>query len=337
MILVTGATGLTGAHLALHLLQQGEQVRAIYRTKQSLGKTQRLFDLYGASDLFSKIDWHRADVTDVPALEKAFDGVTRVCHCAAVISFNREDEESLRKTNIEGTANMINLALAFGIRRFCHVSSVAAIGDPVIPGDTVTEECEWNPAVHYHDYAISKYGAEMEVWRGHQEGLEVVIVNPGIIIGPGFWGTGSGQIFSTVAKGMKFYTQGVTGYVSVWDVVKAIHQLLDSTIDGERFILVSENLTYKQVIDWVAGELRVKKPDAYARPWLTSLGWRIDWLMALLGKRRMLSKEGATSLHKTTHYSSEKIIKALHFTFEPIEEAIRKTVVIESGAAVPAS
>ena len=330
MNLITGATGLTGAHLALHLLNNGENVRAIYRTENSIQKTRQLFDLYDARESFDKIDWRQADVTDIPALEEAFAGVSHVFHCAAAISFNREDEEELRKTNIEGTANIVNLCLAHGVKKLCHVSSVAAVGDP-LPGEKeVTEKCEWNPAVHHHDYAISKYGAEMEVWRGWQEGLEVAIVNPGIIIGPGFWGSGSGQIFSTVKKGMKVYTLGVTGYVSVWDVANILHRLMHSTIDGERFILVSENLTYRRVIDLVAEELKVKKPDAHALSWLTSLGWRIDWLFSLFGKKRLLSRDGAHSLHKKTFYSSDKIKKTLTFDFMPIEEAIKKTVRIQS-------
>lgn len=331
MILITGATGLSGAHLTLHLLRQGEAVRALYRTPESRQKTKNLFDQYGEGDLFERIDWHQADILDIPALEGAFVNVSTVYHCAAVISFNREDEELLRKVNIEGTANMVNLSLAHGVRQFCHMSSVAAIGDPIVPGGEITEECEWNPAVHYHDYAISKFGGEMEVWRGFQEGLGCVIVNPGIIIGPGFWGSGSGQLFSSVAGGLKFYTHGVTGYIGVWDVVRSMHALTERKISGERYILVAENLSYKQIITEIALRMNVKKPDVFAHPWLTELGWRLDWLLSVFGKKRKLSKEAARSLHKVSIYSSAKIQKELSVSFEPVSDVVQQTVTLQKG------
>ncbi len=329
MILITGATGLTGAHLALHLLKNGEKVRAIYREKQRISKTKHLFELYGHGDLFPQIEWKQADINDIPALGNAFGGVENVFHCAAKISFNQEDEEDLRKTNIEGTANVVNLSLDFGVKKLIYVSSVAALGDLREGMTMVTEETDWNPESHHHDYAISKYGAEMEVWRGWQEGLQIAIVNPGIIIGPGFWDSGSGEIFSIIQKGLKFYTHGVTGYVDVNDVARAMYQLLKSEINGERFILVSENLSYKLLMDYVAAELKVKKPDTYARRWLTSLGWRIDWLLAFFGKNRKLSRDAARALHSVTKYSNEKIVRELDFIFTPIEQSVKETVRIQ--------
>ncbi len=290
--------------------------------------------MYGQAALFDTIDWHQAEITDIPALEKAFAGVDLVCHCAAKISFNREDEEELRKTNIEGTANIVNLCLALNVKKLCHVSSVAALGELRAGEQFVTEETEWNAESIHHDYAISKYGAEMEVWRGFQEGLAVAIVNPGIIIGPGFWDSGSGEIFSVIKKGLKFYTTGVTGYVDVNDVTKAIDLLLKNDTSGERFILVSENLSYKTMMEMVSSELKVKKPDTYANQWLTSLGWRIDWFLSLLGKKRTLSRDAARSLHNVTRYSNEKIRNTLGFEFTPMDESIRETIKIQERSTI---
>ncbi|MBP6424881.1 MAG: NAD-dependent epimerase/dehydratase family protein, partial [Flavobacterium sp.] len=202
MILVTGGTGLVGAHLLLHLVEQGENVRALCRTKSSIEKTKNLFFLYHKPHLFEKIEWIEADILDIPSLEIAFQNIEFVYHCAALISFDPKEEESIRKTNIEGTANIVNFCLAFGIKKMLFVSSIAALEDPNATETTISETTEWNPEKPHSDYAISKYGAEMEIWRGQQEGLNVIIVNPGVILGPGFPEQGSGALFSAVAKGL---------------------------------------------------------------------------------------------------------------------------------------
>src|SRR6218665_3918770 len=205
MILITGATGLVGSHLILHLLESSDsgsqKLRAIYRKDSSIARIQSLFSLYGKAHLFVQIEWIKADITDVPLLEIAFQNVTVVYHCAAHISFDPADEELLRKTNIEGTANIVNFSLEYGIKKLCYVSSIAALGDPKENEPIITEETEWNPEKPHSGYAISKYGAEMEIWRAQQEGLEVVVVNPGVILGPLFWTAGSGEIYQNVKNG----------------------------------------------------------------------------------------------------------------------------------------
>src|SRR5690606_34854285 len=148
----------------------------------------------------------------------AFKDVTEVWHCAALISFNRLDDEKMRKINIEGTANMVNLSIDFNVEKFCFISSIAALGDVKHPSEIINEEMEWNPEKHHSDYAITKYGAEMEVWRGHQEGLKTLIVNPGVVLGPGFWHRGSGEVFSAINDDLPFYTLGSTGIVAVTDL-----------------------------------------------------------------------------------------------------------------------
>ena len=244
MILVTGATGLVGSHLMLQLLQDNQPVSAIYRTNHSIQNTRSVFALYGHEALFDRIDWIEADITDIPALEFAFRNIDYVYHCAACISFDPADEELLRKTNIEGTANVVNFCLQYGIKKLCYVSSIAALGDLKEGEQTITEETEWNPEKSHSDYAISKYGAEMEIWRGQQEGLEVVIVNPGVILGPLFWESGSGEIFTRVANGLLFYTKGTTGFTTVEDVVTIMTKLMESDVHGERFIIISKNVSF---------------------------------------------------------------------------------------------
>lgn len=322
MILVTGATGLVGSHLVLSLLEQGQRVRAIYRTEQNKGRVQKVFEYYNNADLFEKIEWIQADVLDIPSLENAFQGVDFVYHCAAFISFNPDDEEKLRKVNIEGTANIVNFCLDKEIKKLCYVSSIAALGDLKEFESEITEETEWNSEVPHNDYAISKYGAEVEVWRAHQEGLKVVIVNPGVILGPLFWEEGSGDIYKKVKSEIPFYTTGGTGFISVLDLVKTMIFLQNSEISGERFTIVSETKTYQEITNLIAEKLGVRKPKYEAKKWMTGVTWRIDWFLGLFGKTRILSKDMARSLHNVDNFDTSKIEKVLPFQFENIQSYI---------------
>jgi nucleoside-diphosphate-sugar epimerase len=327
MVLVTGGTGLVGAHLLLHLAESETTVRAIYREPKSIEKTKSLFKLYQKEYLFPKIEWVQADIIEVPSLKIAFKNVDYVYHCAGLISYDPNDEDLLRKVNIEGTANIVNFCIDNKIKKLCHVSSIAALGTPASHENHITEETEWNPEAAHSDYAISKYGAEMEIWRGQQEGLEVVIVNPGVIFGAGFWKQGSGLFFSAIKKGFPFYTNGSTAYVGISDVVKIMIQLMKSTIVGERFTVVAENLTFKKVIFSIAENLNAKKPKIEAKTWMTAIGWRLDWFVSIIFRtKRNLSKYSANSLHSSEFISNEKIKNALNFEFQSIDSVIKEVV-----------
>lgn len=328
MILITGATGLVGSHLALQLLENGEKIRAIYRNETSILATKSLFELYEKSHLFNKIEWIQADITDIPSLEIAFANVVSVFHCAALISFDPNDVELLRKTNIEGTANIVNLSLHHDIKKVGFVSSIAALGDLKEHETIITEETEWNPEKHHSDYAISKYGAEMEIWRGQQEGLKVVVINPGIILGPGFWKQGSGKLFTAVANGLKFFTKGTTGYVSVNDVVNLLimgMSKIDEKENGQRFIAIENNYSYETILNEIAVALKVGKPKFYAAYWQTELAWRWNWLTSiLLNKKRMISKETMRSSHQLDCYSNEKVRIKFNYQFKNVPSYIKE-------------
>ncbi|CAM1359378.1 Nucleoside-diphosphate-sugar epimerase [Tenacibaculum sediminilitoris] len=324
MILVTGGTGLVGSHLLYYLSLKNEKIRAVFRTEEKREHVKKIFSFYtnNVQQYFSKIEWVQADITDVPSLEPVFNNITRVYHCAALVSFNPKDYRKMRQVNIDGTANLVNLALDKNIKKFCFVSSIATVGD-TINDKPINEENEWLDSNDNHGYAITKYGAEMEVWRGSQEGLNVVIVNPGIILGGGFWHEGSGKMFTQIDNNLKFYTEGVTGFVGVDDVVKAMINLMDSNIKNERFILVSENKSFKDVLFTIADSLHKKRPSKKVGKLITSIFWRIDWFLTVLtGKEPLLTKSSAKSAHNKSFYSSKKITKQLNFKFEPIDTVI---------------
>ncbi len=325
MILVTGGTGLVGAHLLLYLVENKEKnIRAIYRNSKQIQKTKQLFNYYSKLYLFSKIEWMEADILNIPALEIAFQEIDYVYHCAGFISFNPEDESQLRKINIKGTANIVNFCIDKNIKKLCHVSSIAALGNLAPNEAIISEASEWNPEALHSDYAISKYGAEMEVWRGYQEGLQVVIVNPGVIFGPipsyKTWNQGSNKFILSVKKGIPFYTIGSSGYVAVTDVAKIMIQLMESEINGERFILISENITYKEIIFKIAEKIASKKPKVEAKSWMLNLAWRLDGLISFVFRtKRKISKQDAVSLLNCDLISNEKIIKYLNYNFVSID------------------
>lgn len=327
MILVTGGTGLVGAHLLAHLAKNKQHVKAIYRTPDKLAAVKNVFSYYfdDPTTYFNQIEWFQADVTNVPSLEVAFPDVTQVYHAAALISFDPKDFDQLRKVNIEGTANIVNLCIAHGVKKLCFVSSIAAVGeneDATIP---ITEETHWNPEIDNSVYAISKYGSEMEVWRGSQEGLDVVIVNPAIILGAGFWRSGSGTLFRKIEKGLKYYTKGILSYVDVQDVVSVMIQLMESSIKNERFVLVAENWTLEKFTNTMANTLNVTPPKKEASSFILAIGWRMDWLQQFFtGKRRRLTKQMAKSLQSQSFFDSSKIQNALNFKFKPLEETIAR-------------
>jgi dihydroflavonol-4-reductase len=327
MILVTGGTGLVGSHLLYKLMSNGETVRAIYRRKHTLELVKRVFAYYAEDfeTLFSKIDWVDADITDVPKLAEAFKNINYVYHCAAFVSFEPDKYHQLRKINIEGTANVVNLCVANAVKKLCYVSSIAAIGHHTNTAELITEETHWNPEDDNSVYAITKYGAEIEVWRGTQEGVDAVVVNPGIIVGPGYWKSGgSGSLIKKIYKGFPYYTNGVTGYIGVDDVVNAMYQLLQSDYKNERYILVSENLSFKIFQEKVSRALNVIPAKKEATSVVLAIGWRLDWLNhKVFGKRRKLSKQMATSARSISLYDSSKLKAALNFEFQSLDDCIK--------------
>jgi len=328
MILVTGGTGLVGAHLLYSLLKEGNKVRAIHRTTSDFASVKQVFSYYTENwePLFNKIEWVEANLTDIPALTLAFEGVEKVYHAAAYVSFHPKHFYKLKKSNIEGTANVVNLSLFFAIKKLCHISSVATLGNSEHL-QLIHEDLPWNPDAENSDYSITKYGAEMEVWRGAQEGLATVIVNPGVILGSGFWNSGTGAIFSKVNKGQPFFANGEMGFVDVRDVANICIQLMESPIKNERFILVSENISYKKLLSIMALAFGKNPPKIELKSWMLTLGWKLDFLKsALTGSRQNLFKSTANAMVSKKHYNNQKIKNALGYTFISLHETIINTV-----------
>jgi nucleoside-diphosphate-sugar epimerase len=323
MVLVTGGTGLVGSHLLLQLVMDKIPLRALYRTPEKLDRVKKIFSYYSPDThlLFDKIDWIQGDILDIPSLEKAFTEVTDVYHCAAFISFNPSDFEKLERVNREGTANIVNMCIAKAVNKICYVSTIGTIGRP-ITDEKADEETDWSRQ-HANPYAITKYLAEMEVWRGAQEQLQVVIVNPGVILGPGYWENGSGSFFKTASKGYNYYPPGGSGFVTVSDVIKIMTTLMNSDIQGERFITVAENLSYKELLGDIASAMGKKPPQKKLKIWQLQIGRCMDWLMSVFnGKARTITKSTIYGLQHPTQFNNSKLKMALQFEFEPLDTIV---------------
>jgi dihydroflavonol-4-reductase len=322
MILITGATGFLGSELAKQLVEQGNTIRC---TKRASSVIPAFLSAYN-----DKIEWVDADIMDAFALEDALDDVTHVYHCAAWVSLRQKDKAPMIRTNVAGTANLVNLCLERGIR-LLHVSSVAAVGSP-LPGEITTENHHLEETAENDGYAISKLESEMEVWRGVSEGLNAVIVNPSLILGAHAGTEGTGQIFETVRKGLKFYTEGGGGFVDVADVAKCMILMMKSDIEAERFIISAENRYYKDITAKIAEGFGLKPPSVLAKPWMMGLAWRWSALIAMLsGKAPAIDKTSAEAANKVIRFDNAKLKKAIGFEFRGIDgvvkevcEAIRK-------------
>ena len=326
MILVTGGTGMLGSHLLYKLTQKNIPLRAIYRREKKLELVKKIFSYYTENPeaFFNKIEWVEADITDIPSLEKSFQGVTEVYHCAAFVSFEPDKYHLLRKINIEGTANVVNLCIDYNVEKLCHVSSVAALGDN-INGKPINEETDFNNDADNHVYGITKFGAEMEVWRGVQEGLNAVVINPGVILGPGIWSHGSGSFIKNGYNGHKYAPPGSISLIDIHDVINCMVQLMDENHLNERYVFVSETWPTKKFFNEI--NLQFSKPEVSkdVKPWQLQVAWRFDWLRhKLTGKRRQLTKQLAKTVCNVSNYDNSKIKKALDYNFKPLEKSIKK-------------
>jgi nucleoside-diphosphate-sugar epimerase len=327
MILVTGGTGFIGSHLLFQLVQQDQQVRALKRPSSSLDLVNRVFGYYSdrPKGLLDKIQWVEGDLNDYESVVSALDGVQFVYHAGAVVSFHSNDRAEIIKTNIEGTANIVNACLEQKVEKLLFVSSIGALGRAVAKG-LVDEETHFQTSNKNSLYSTAKFEAEKEVWRGLAEGLDAVIVNPAIVIGPGNWDRGSSQVFQTMFDGLKYYSVGMNGFIDVKDVARIMILLMNGNHSGERFILSTENISYKQFFEWMAASMEIPAPKIKAGPLLSSIGWRyLKFRSFFTGKRSGITKETAKTANQVYQYNNAKLLGIIDFDLIPVRQSVQDT------------
>lgn len=324
--MVTGGTGFLGAYIIRDLVLRGYRVRALRRSHS--------LPSYIEPSILERVEWIEGDIHDVVALEDSMRGAWAVIHSAAVVSFRKKDRKRMYQVNVEGTANVVNIALEQGVKRFIHISSVAALGRSM-EGGHVDEEKKWEETKVNTHYARSKMKAELQVWRGFSEGLEGVILNPSTILGYGNWNNGSCTIFRNVHRGFDWYTDGINGFVDVEDVSRVTVAMLDSQITGERFIVNGENWAFKKLQDEIARAFNRPGPRRAAGPGILGLGWRLEKIRSFFSHRTpLLTRESVRVAVSRTHFDNNKLLSALPgFQFTPLERSIAQACLRYSAKA----
>ena len=322
MVLVTGATGILGRVLVLELLKQGKSVRATKRATSDISEVKKSWDFYTdqSDEFFKKIEWVEVDFEDLDSLRIVLEGVDEVYHCSAKVSFYPKDEAEMLRTNVEGTKNLLYIAEEKLVKKFLFVSSIAVFDKTNEHGE-IDEESEFDGKKQNSAYALSKYFSEMEVWRAYVEGMNVIIINPGVIIGSGNWGRSSGDLFPSFEKS-PFSFSGGTAYVDVRDVAKIAVILMEKEKFGERYIIISENKKYKEVADKIRQFLGKNESVILPKFWLNlgyGLNLALGWLFPYL---RIISKENIKMLTEFTPISNKKIIKELNFQFISVKDSL---------------
>lgn len=325
MVFVTGATGLVGSHLLYFLRKAGEQVLALRRKNSSWEKVRTVFERFPEGTTYwDGIEWVEGDVLEPATLIEPIRRVDKVYHCAAVVSFAGGDKGRIAETNRKGTEHISRLCREHGVR-LCYVSSIAALGDARVPSEVIHEDTPAIPGREHSAYSQSKREAEEIVWEEIRRGLNAVIACPSIILGVAPEKRSSTQLYATIARGVPFYTRGISGYVDVRDVCELLIRLANDDIQGERFILNGGNYSYQELFTAIARANGKRPPRWYMAPWMTDVAWR---LLAtggkLTGKKPAFTKETARSAHHQSYYSNAKILNRYpDFHFYTLTETVQ--------------
>lgn len=310
MIAITGGNGLLGSFIIRKLIEAKETFVALKRKNS---------DTSLLSDVSHLVTWRDADVTDSPALEEALEGVTIVIHAAAVVSFNPRKADHIMFCNLLGTRNVVNMCLLKGIKKLIHISSVAALGRQKNQY-LIDETNQWVDNAMNSVYGESKYLAELEVFRGQEEGLHTVVLNPSVILAPADWTKSSAQLFKYVWKEKPFYTDAFLNYVDVRDVADATYSFIHNKIGGQRYILNAGSISFQEFFSAVAERFNKKAPSVKLNASLLKLAARAESIRTFFtGEEPLLTRETARLSGTEFLYSNDKIKRALSIDFQPID------------------
>lgn len=323
MELVTGATGLVGANLLYKLaVNSDSKVCGLYRDERNRQKVKRHFLLSEQenSKSFDRIIWRKADLLDVEDLKESLKGISKIYHCASLVSFSKRDNKKLFHNNVLGTTNLVNVAIENQVEKILFVSSVAGLGSK--NDKTVINESQILNQPNFHSYyGISKHLAEIEIWRALQEGIDVQIVYPGVVLSGPFLNRSSDRLIPQIKKFNRFYTKGDISLIGMDDLCGAIIRLMHSNHEHKRWILVSQTMSIKDFIIKV-NTLFGQNPPNYK---IGLVAWIvlkfIDSIAQVFGISffQGASYESTTS---TVTYDSSLITEKLDFKYRSIDQVL---------------
>ncbi len=318
LLLLTGATGFVGSAVARALLAAGYRVRALVRR----GSDRR--NLAGL-----EIAPVEGDLADPASLAPAVAGCRYLVHVAADYRIWVPDPAAMLRANVAGTEALLRAALAAGVERIVHCSSVAALGltGTDMPADETTPVSE---AAIVGVYKLSKYRAEQVVLRMvRDDGLPAVIVNPAAPVGPrDIKPTPTGRMIADAAAGrMPAYVDTGLCVVHVDDVAAGHVLALQKGRIGERYILGGENLSLRDLLVLVAAAAgrpapRLRLPRELL--WPVALGF--EAAARLGGIEPLVTRDHLRMARKKMFFSSAKAARELGFAPRPAQEAVRDAV-----------
>lgn len=314
MIAVTGANGLLGSFIVRKLAEENKEFVAIQRK----GSDTSLL-----GDLKHSIKWREADVCDPVTLTEVLADVTTVIHAAAMVSFNPREEKKMFEVNVSGTRNVVNVCLQNNVKRFIQISSVAALGRQK-DKTTIDESNKWADSALNSAYGKSKYLAEQEVFRGQEEGLSTLIINPSVILAPANWHKSSAQLFHYVWRERPYYFNGYMNFVDVRDVVDITYSLLHSDCEAEKFIVSAGTISYKELFDKIANHLNKKSPSFRIDKNFLRIISKIEEARSLiLGVSPLITRESTRLAGTNILCDNKKVKKKLNFEFKPIDTTLQ--------------
>ena len=322
MIFVSGGTGLLGSHVLIEVSKKGLSIRAGYRTEANIAFVKSLFAYHNLREAFEKIHWIDFDLSNPASVESAVEGCKEVYHCAALVSFFSNDSQKLFDVNVTGTRHMVNASLRHGVKKFCHVSSTGSIGRQK-SGLLVTEKEKWSSKVGNSVYSKTKHLSELEIWRASEEGLNAVVVNPSIILGPALEARSSAAIIKNASKGGRFFTSGSNGFVDVRDAALCMVKLMEANCFYERFLLVGHNKRFREMLGTLAKAFGKKAPNRSLPRLIGEVAWRLEILRSFFaGSKPLLTRETIDSAYHEVSYSNEKVRSRLSFEFRSLEDTV---------------
>lgn len=311
-ILITGITGLFGSQLAKEFSQMG----TIHGLKKDTSSLELL------TDLDFQIHWHQGVLSDLDSLLEALEGIDLVIHAAGLGSFSSKDTERLFEVNTTGTTNLVNAMLSTGVTKLVHVSSVAAIGrSPELT--VINEDFKWVESPLNTEYAVSKYWAELEAWRGEQEGIELIVINPSLLLGKASYHRSSSSIYSYVLNENKFYPKGDINFIDVRDAARITRILVEKQAWGERYILNKGPISFREFFLEIGKVFGKKAPSIPLNNWQVALFSRIVSFLGVFGVKKIpVNKKSAMLSQQKICYDNTKIKKLLGYRYFSLQESL---------------
>lgn len=315
MILLTGADGFLGLQLIKYLNDKEIDVKALVRST-SLERQS-----------YKHVTYCFGDLLDITSLESAMEGVSHIIHCAGFVSFQPKDKDLLFKINIEGTSNVVNVALHHKVKKIVFISSIEAF-DIKLTDKIINESTKIDINQLSTTYGITKRLAEIEIWRGMAEGLMATIINPGGIIHGSHYSAHPMMMIPFAEKGMTYHMNGFAPLIDMQDLCEIIYKAtFDDKYNGEQYIAIAENVAFENLLNILIQNLKVPYKPKILPPFMQVMGVVFEFLKSkVTRKNARLTKEYVHLAKRKTIFDNKKITSHFQLKFKPISLSLQEAI-----------